>query len=341
MTHGPGGRHPLLSDRPGLAARPEFARALLQTVADTGVSVLYQDTGGNVVWSLNGPDPWPQNPFGGGRSEILSSEASNQLDKAREAVLETGTRRIIEVQIQAGSSIRCFDLCLSADRDASGDILGLITTAVETTDQKRREQTLRALLREVTHRSKNLLAIILSIAGQTGHYSGTIETFLLRFRGRIQSLASSQDLVTLSNWRGADFRQLAKSQIGRYCADPEHNIGMTGESPYLNPNAALHIGLALHELAVNSVSHGALAHADGRIDLDAQLLKEQPRTGLQMVWRERLDLENRPLSERRFGSVALERVVPTALDGSASLEITPNHVRYELFVPAQNYELTP
>ena len=48
-----------------------------------------------------------------------------------------------------------------------------ITTAVEMTEQKRREQTLRALLREVSHRSKNLLAIIQSIATQTGRYSGT------------------------------------------------------------------------------------------------------------------------------------------------------------------------
>ena len=54
---------------------------------------------------------------------------------------------------------------------ADGAVQGVITTAVEMTEQKRREQTLRTLLREVSHRSKNLLAIIQSIATQTGRYS--------------------------------------------------------------------------------------------------------------------------------------------------------------------------
>lgn len=260
-----------------------------------------------------------------------------QLAAARRLVLQTGAPNTLELQVQTGATVRWFDLWLNADSSESG-IVGLITTAVETTDHKRREQTLRTLLREVSHRSKNLLAIILSIAGQTSRYSGTTEGFLVRFRGRIQSLASSQDLVTLSNWRGAEFRQLARSQVGRYCADPDRNIHLTGESAYLNPNAALHIGLALHELAVNSVSYGALARTGGHIDLDAQQSRE--RSGLQIAWREDIDPNGRALNEKRFGSVALERVVPAALDGTASLEITPEHVRYELFVPAGNYELT-
>ena len=95
---------------------------------------------------------------------------------------------------------------------------GIVTTAVETTEQKRREQTLRVLLREVSHRSRNLLAIIQSIATQTGRYSSTIDGFLSGFRGRLQSLASSQDLVTSSNWRGADLGDLLLGQVSRYCA---------------------------------------------------------------------------------------------------------------------------
>ncbi|TGU42030.1 histidine kinase, partial [bacterium M00.F.Ca.ET.146.01.1.1] len=97
---------------------------------------------------------------------------------------------------------------IDADRSEAGEVQGVVTTMVETTEQKRREQTLKTLLREVSHRSKNLLAIIQSIATQTGRYSETLGDFLTRFRGRLQSLASSQDLVTSSNWRGAALREL-------------------------------------------------------------------------------------------------------------------------------------
>lgn len=271
--------------------RPEFSRGLMQAISNTAVSVLYQDVAYRVVWALNVPEPWTHSPFDGASPDHpLASDDAARLAEARSAVLENGASRTLEVQIRNGGADRWFDVWIDADRDPGNRIVGLVTTAVETTDHKRREQTLRALLREVSHRSKNLLAIILSIAAQTGRYSVTIETFLLRFRGRIQSLAASQDLVTLSNWRGADLRQLARNQISRYCADPERNIVMTGASPYLNPNATLHIGLALHELAVNSVSYGALARAVGQVSIDAQWVRD----GLQIVWSETIPSRQPP-----------------------------------------------
>ena len=194
----------------------------------------------------------------------------------------------------------------------------MITTAIDVTDRKRREQTLRALLREVSHRSKNLLAIIQSIATQTGRYSDSIDSFLSRFRGRLQSLSSSQDLVTSSNWRGADLRELVTGQVGRYVADPVRHIRIEGANPYLNPNAALHIGLALHELAVNSVSYGALSKPDGFVTIRAEI---DDGPALNLTWREAISQRKATAAEKRFGSVALERVVPASLNGSATLTI--------------------
>ena len=213
---------------------------------------------------------------------------------------------------------------------------GVITTAIDVTDRKRREQTLRALLREVSHRSKNLLAIIQSIATQTGRYSGTIDGFLARFRGRLQSLASSQDLVTSSNWRGADLRELVLGQVGRYVTDPARHLHIEGVNPYLNPNAALHIGLALHELAVNSVSYGALSKANGFVTINAE---RGDAGSFTLGWREAIAPHSAAAGERRFGSVALERVVPAALNGSARLAIGERELEYSLSIPAGSFEL--
>jgi two-component sensor histidine kinase len=210
---------------------------------------------------------------------------------------------------------------------------------VETTDQKRREQTLKTLLREVSHRSKNLLAIIQSIATQTGRYSENIGDFLTRFRGRLQSLASSQDLVTSSNWRGAALRELVGGQVGRYGADPSRSLRFRGENPYLNPNAALHIGLAMHELAVNSVSYGALSRPDGFVEVTASLEDTgQGGQQLDVVWTETIGENAARRDGKRFGSVALERVVPASLNGTATLEIRDGRLEYRLMIPRGNYE---
>jgi two-component sensor histidine kinase len=265
---------------------------------------------------------------------------------AKRAVLSGASPNRLEISIPGVPGERqeqWFDLWIDADTAPDGSVRGIVTTAIETTEPKRREQTLRVLLREVSHRSRNLLAIIQSIATQTGRYSTTIESFLTRFRGRLQSLSSSQDLVTSSNWRGADLGDLVYGQAARFSATPHAAVRLEGERPWLNPNAALHVGLALHELIANSVSYGALSRPGGHVTLFAEL---EPGKGdeasLSLTWKETVGQvalgPATELREKSFGSVALERVVPAALNGSASLSLENGTLEYRLIVPFGNFE---
>ena len=324
------------------ALDPGREAGLLRALRHTGISVLYQDTALRIVWAQNvSPDWTPGDPYGMTDHDFLPEAEATRMTAAKRTVLETGKTEKLEICIPNDDGALWFDVWIDADRGYDGRICGVFTTAVETTEQKRREQTLRTLLREVSHRSKNLLAIIQSIHTQTSRYSGTLEDFLKRFRSRLQSLASSQDLVTMSNWRGADLRSLSLGQVSRFCANPSQNIRFEGANPYLNPNAALYIGLALHELAVNSVSFGALSRSDGHVTISAHRA-EQPNTNgsLMLTWSEPIpDRSANPLKEKRFGSVALERVVPMSLSGKASLSAADGQLEYNLTVPKGNFEI--
>lgn len=319
----------------------DVERNLLRALRNTGISVVYQDRDLRILWAQNVPAAWARGDlYGMNDHDFLPEPEALRLTAAKRDVLATGTMESLEIRIPDDEGARWFDVWIDADRGNGGVVLGVVTTAVETTEQKRREQTLRALLREVSHRSKNLLAIIQSVATQTGRYSGTLEGFLTRFRGRLQSLASSQDLVTMSNWRGADLGELVDGQVGRYCADPARNIRRAGANPYLNPNAALHIGLALHELAVNSVSFGALSKPDGYVTISADLIPSgQVPDSLSLTWAETIAARSGTLKEKNFGSVALERVVPASLNGEASLTAAGNRLEYRLIVPKGNFEI--
>jgi two-component sensor histidine kinase len=311
---------------------PELNRSLVKALRHTGISLIYQDLSLNVVWAQNVPPVWSERDLTGlSDEEFLPDGEAIRVTAVKQTVCQSGDPQSLEISVQNGANVNWYELSVDADKDAKGAVIGIITTAIDVTDRRRREQTLRALLREVSHRSKNLLAIIQSIASQTGRYSGTIDSFLLRFRGRLQSLASSQDLVTSSNWRGADLRELVIGQVGRYVVDPTRHLLIEGANPYLNPNAALHIGLALHELAVNSVSYGALAKANGYVTISAETGSEHELT---LVWREALTAAARDAGEKRFGSVALERVVPAALNAAATLTIGETGLEYRLTIPA-------
>ena len=325
---------------------PEAGRGLVRALRNAGVSVFYQDPDLRVVWAQNVPKRWAAGGAAGATDvDFLPSATADRVTAAKRAVLAALTLQRLEISVPETDGVRWFDLWIDADRSADGVVRGVITTAVETTEQKRREQTLRALLREVSHRSKNLLAIIQSIATQTGRYSVTIDEFLTRLHGRIQSLASSQDLVTSSNWRGAHLYELVVGQVARYSASPQLAIRFEGEKPWLNPNAALHVGLALHELAINSVSYGALSRPDGFVNVSAHFDTGPPgKRPLSLIWSETIGApgDGVPLEaarERRFGSVALERVVPASLNGVASLDIAAGRLEYRLVIPFGNFEV--
>ena len=320
---------------PPVEKEAQLGRALLHALRNAGISVLYQDSALKTVWAGNVRAPW-ENEGADGQIPSLQAE---RLDAARRKVVASTNPERLEISIPGPDGMRWFEIWIDADLDENGKLLGVVTTKVETTEQKRREQTLKALLREVSHRSKNLLAIIQSIASQTGRYSDTLADFLTRFRGRLHSLASSQDLVTSSNWRGAELRELVAGQVERYGANPAQSLRFVGDSPYLNPNAALHIGLAMHELAVNSVSYGALSRPKGFVEVTARL-RQTPEGAkeLSLVWAENIGVNDNRRSQKRFGSIALERIVPTSIDGTSSLEIDGDRLEYRLTVPQGNFE---
>src|SRR4030095_13524813 len=95
-------------------------------------------------------------------------------------------------------------------------MIGVSGAAVDVTARKEGEAYLRLLMRELTHRSKNLLAVIQAMARQTARHSGTIERFLEQFGARLQALATSHDLLVQESWYGASLNELVRRQLGHY-----------------------------------------------------------------------------------------------------------------------------
>ncbi len=144
-------------------------------------------------------------------------------------------------------------------------------------------------------------------------------------------------------WHGRGQRgedgECCRGQDVRYSHDPKHAMRFEGERPYLNPNAAMHVGLALHELVVNSVSFGALARPLGFVSVISELVSPR-RTSLSLCWRETVGAAiNGEDREKRFGSAALERIVPAALNGTADLKFSEGKLEYRLVIPPGNFEV--
>nr|WP_245415272.1 PAS domain-containing sensor histidine kinase [Hoeflea marina] len=273
---------------------------------------------------------------------LFDEDTAVRVLKLKRRVLETGEPAKIEASVDDGGNRHWYAFSIEPDIDANGEVSGLFTTATDIDDVKYREQVLKTLLRELSHRSKNLLAIIQAIASQTARSSTSLDGFLVAFRGRLQSLSRSQDLVTDSDWRGAGFRELVEGQLGLYTDNSQKQIAISGVDAHLLPNAALHLGLALHELAVNAASRSALSSPDGRISIVAQVRKGENGEGMLHVdWNESFPQSDTtpPLPDiNGFGSVVLERIVPQALSAKAKYQIDDGRVSYSLVIPSSQFE---
>lgn len=320
--------------------------ALMQAIAGAEICIFYQTPDLIYRWAENLPDFLQHRWRVEGRdSDIMPVDLAERVETIKLQVLATGECTTTELRFEHKEQHIWYKLSIDAHKDALGKVIGLITTGVNVSEMRQREQVLKILLREVSHRSKNLLAIIQSIATQTARYSESTIIFLKKFQGRLQSLSHSQDLVTNSNWRGAGFFELVHLQTGPYLGTEKHRFSVVGDDPYLCPNAALHIGLALHELLINSFSFGALAQEKGTVTISCTKQSTSQSTSedkliIAIVWQERFDPAGVIPEDVKncFGSAVLEKIVPAAVSGTAAYTIDNYGVFYQVNIPATQFE---
>jgi len=326
---------------PGMPFALEEKAVLLQrALASAGICVIYQDPRLSITYADNLPPHFQSLAIPGGTDADLFGELQGaNLTKLKQQVFETGRPATTEVDISIDSEMRTYELKI--ERAGGDQPVGILSVISEVTETRHREKVLKSLLRELSHRSKNLLAIIQGIATQTARNTISLDSFLMKFRGRLQSLSNSQDLITDSSWRGAFLFELAEKQFAPYWPETAGPLPISGINVHLTPNAAVHVGLALHELIVNSASYGAIAGSKPAVTLTCREVASAGRRTIEISWTETLcdPAEIHEFSENSFGKTVLERVVPSSVNGKAELTLVPGRIEYNLTIPDAEFEI--
>jgi PAS domain S-box-containing protein len=263
--------------------------------------------------------------------DILPASATESMIGLKREVLAKGEPCNAELRIDGATGPLWYDFHLEPMRDVSGSTIGLTGAAVDITERKQGEAHLRLLLRELTHRSKNLLAVIQAMARQTAKHGGNVQAFVERFGERVQALARSHDLLVAESWRSASLRDLVRSQLAIYIDREPDNIVIEGPDINLRPEAAQSLGLALHELATNAVRYGAMSKSGGRVNISWQ--SRAKNDGFELLWRESGGPKVTVPRQRGFGSVAIEHNLARALDADVSLDFASEGVSCRILVP--------
>ncbi len=252
-------------------------------------------------------------------ADLFSEAEQRTLVPLKQRILADGGREAVEVEVELGGKLRFYDLRLEAKVDGAGEVLGVVGTALDLTDRQRDEQRMRLMMRELTHRSKNLLAVIQAMARKTASLSDDVESFVADFSARLRSMAAAHDLLVSQSWHGADLGELIRASVAQTIAPTAEQVHMRGPALMLSPDTAQNLALAFHELATNASKYGSLAADSGELEVTWR----REDGGVNIHWEERGGPLVVPPTRQGFGRVLLERLVGTTLNGSVTLDFRP------------------
>ncbi|MEP7350374.1 MAG: HWE histidine kinase domain-containing protein [Sphingorhabdus sp.] len=189
---------------------------------------------------------------------------------------------------------------------------------LDVTGRKQAEECNELLAGEMSHRVKNLLAIASSLTTLTSRSSHSIEGMTTDLTRRLMALGRAHDLVRpLPGTQGT--AALLGDVITVLLAPYDNDGAFSGRIRVAVPRmgvgerSATALAMVIHELATNSVKHGALSSEAGSLDISGVVHDER----LELVWAETGGPQVADAPELRgFGSRMIVQIIESELGGS-------------------------
>ena len=185
-----------------------------------------------------------------------------------------------------------------------------------------REQ-LKILVREMQHRTKNLLAVVQSLATNTLSRATNVEDARKALLGRLHALANAQELIADERSAGVSLRDLTDVQLAAFSGQ----VLVDGEPLLVGNSFAQTFALIVHELATNAIKYGSLSVQHGTVSLTWSVVVTPKGQHLKLSWNERGGPPPPTKVIRGFGSTLL------SMFGEAVTDLTERGLEYGLTVP--------
>ncbi len=158
-------------------------------------------------------------------------------------------------------------------RDASGAVTRWIGTCTDVQADALNAEKLELLSEELSHRIKNIFAVISGLVSMTRRTNPQFEAVSNTLLGRILSLSRAHELVRPQGAASGRFRStntlenLLEQVLSPYRSEGGERLLISGDHFDIDDSSATPLALVFHELATNSVKYGALGGNSGQVTL--------------------------------------------------------------------------
>lgn len=191
------------------------------------------------------------------------------------------------------------------------------------------ERRLTAVIDELNHRVKNILAVIQSIVTRTLRHGSDIEVARELLIGRVHAMSNVVSLLSESQWQGVKLRGLFEARAIPHV----DRIAIHGPDITVSARAAQSLSLLFFELASHSDEGLSLVGKHPNIVVHWGVEGEADEAMFRFRWEEFNTSAATRREDSDFGIILLDRVAPEALGGVSKRYFTEVSYVYELFAP--------
>jgi len=233
--------------------------------------------------------------------------------------LETGETYQIEYRLRHRSGDYRWVLGRAMPmRDEAGAIIRWMGTCTDIHEQKAQAEHNEILGRELSHRIKNIFAVIGGLIGLSARRNPDHRGFAAALQGRIAALGRAHEFVRPHSERSRPLVRAESLQaviadiLSPYPAMEEGRILITGEDLRIDDRGATPVALLIHELATNALKYGSLSADDGAVTID--ILRQGQEVTISWTERGGPTIDGAPATEG-FGARLTELSVVNQLGG--------------------------
>ncbi|WP_027528608.1 PAS domain-containing sensor histidine kinase [Bradyrhizobium sp. Ec3.3] len=225
------------------------------------------------------------------------------------------------------------DFLMLVAAELAGSISAL--RSIETEQRSARAKEL--LVRELQHRSRNLLAVVRSISERTRATSTSLDDYAGDFNGRLGALSRVQGLLSREESEAIGLDELVHMEMNSLGVTDSSDVSIGGPNLALPRDSVQMLSLALHELGTNSIKHGVLNGSGGTLEIRWKLASTD-KPALRLEWSERRrKLAELVVSHRHgFGRTLLEQALPGQLGATTRFDLRPDGLQCVIELPVES-----
>jgi two-component system CheB/CheR fusion protein len=181
---------------------------------------------------------------------------------------------------------------------------------------------------------RSLFSMLRTLVRQSSEGRTSVEDYAAHMEGRISSLSRVHEMLMRAPLEGVDLQELVCGEIlSQAILDEQYRV--RGPEIRIGRESTAPIALAIHELSINAMTHGALTLPKGAIEVSWQVVRDNDADWLAFDWIEDgATFQGAAPPRQGFGWELFERMLPYELNARTTIEFSSAGLRARFLIPA-------